>query len=68
MLVSTLVQVMNDRDDYLKKGVHKGDKGWLCEGVRRGSKWLVKFPVFDSETPYNEVYIEDDDLGCIFFH
>ncbi len=67
MLVSTLVQVVNDREDYLKKGVHKGDMGWLCEDIRRGSKWLVRFPILGDEETYNEVFIEDDDLGCIFF-
>ena len=67
MLNNIFVMVVADREEYKIHGIHKGDKGYLCDNIRRGSKWLVKFPQFNSAEKYKEVYIDDDDLGCLFY-
>lgn len=62
-----LVEVINDCTDYAKQGIHKGDKGFLFDDIHRGSKWLVKFPIISCPDEFKEIYVEDEDLGCIFF-
>ena len=40
------VEVIVEKEQYAKDGVHKGMQGWICLEQRNAGYWLVNFPQY----------------------
>ena len=56
------VEVINEKDRYVKDGVHKGMQGWICLEQRTEGYWLVNFPQYGEKDDIAEISILEEDL------
>ena len=56
------VEVINEKDRYVKDGVHKGMQGWICLEQRMEGYWLVNFPQYGEKDDIAEISILEEDL------
>ncbi len=65
MTVLDLVELNEEKEEYIKLGLHKGARGWLWNKKHKGGAWLIKFPIFKDGQDFLEIYVKDDDLRLI---
>ena len=56
------VEVINEKDRYVKDGVHKGMQGWICDPDFINGTWLVNFPQYGEKGDIAEIPILEEDL------
>lgn len=56
------VEVINEKDRYVKDGVHKGMQGWICDPDFINGTWLVNFPQYGEKDDIAEISILEEDL------
>ena len=56
------VEVMVEKEEYVKKGVHKGIHGLICDPEFIGGTWLVNFPQYGEKADIAEISILEEDL------
>ena len=56
------VEVINEKDRYVKDGVHKGMQGWICLEQRMEGYWLVNFPQYGEKDDIAEISVLEEDL------
>ena len=56
------VEVINEKDRYVKDGVHKGMQGWICDPDFINGTWLVNFPQYGEKDDIAELPILEEDL------
>ena len=56
------VEVINEKDRYVKDGVHKGMQGWICDPDFINGTWLVNFPQYGEKDDIAEIPILEEDL------
>lgn len=59
------VEVIVEKEEYAKEGVHKGMQGWICLDDNRNNTWLVNFPQYGDKNNIAEISIKDEDLKNI---
>ncbi len=59
------VEVIVEKEEYAKEGVHKGMQGWICLDDNRNNTWLVNFPQYGDKNDIAEISIKDEDLKNI---
>ena len=59
------VEVIVEKEEYAKEGVHKGMQGWICLDDNRNNTWLVNFPQYGDKDDIAEISIKDEDLKNI---
>ena len=56
------VEVIVEKDKYVREGVHKGMQGWICFEQRTPGRWLVNFPQYGEKNDIATLDIKEDDL------
>ena len=56
------VEVINEKDRYVKDGVHKGMQGWICDPDFINGTWLVNFSQYGERDDIAEIPILEEDL------
>lgn len=59
------VELIVEKEEYAKYGVHKGMQGWICLEQRTSGYWLVNFPQYGDKDDIAEISIKDEDLKNI---
>ena len=65
MKMMDCVEVMVEKEKYVKDGVHKGMQGWICLEQRTEKTWLVNFPQCGEKEDIAEISIDEEDLKII---
>ena len=65
MKMMDCVEVIVEKEKYVKDGVHKGMQGWICLEQRRQNSWLVNFPQYGEKEDIAEISIDEEDLKLI---
>mgnify|MGYP000198205351 CR=1 FL=1 len=56
------VEVIVEKEKYVKDGVHKGMQGWICFDECSNGYWLVNFPQHGEKDDIAEISIKEEDL------
>ena len=56
------VEVVNERERYVKYGVHKGMQGWICDPRKIDGTWLINFPQYGEKDDIATISMREDDL------
>ena len=59
------VEVMVEKENYAKDGVHKGMQGWICLDDSSNGSWLVNFPQYGENEDIATISIKEADLKLI---
>lgn len=59
------VEVIVEKEKYVKDGVHKGMQGWICLEQRTEGWWLVNFPQYGEKEDIAEISVKEEDLKTI---
>ena len=59
------VEVINEKERYAQKGIHKGMQGWICDPRNIDGTWLVNFPLYGEEDDIAILDIKEDDLRLL---
>ena len=59
------VEVIVEKECYVKEGVHKGMQGWICDPNNIDGYWLVNFPQYGEKQDIATIDIEETDLKLV---
>ena len=59
------VEVIVEKEKYVKDGVHKGMQGWICLDDNSNGTWLVNFPQYGEKTDIATISVDEQDLKVI---
>ena len=62
MKMMDCVEVIVEKEKYVKDGVHKGMQGWICLEQRTEGWWLVNFPQYGEKEDIAEISVKEEDL------
>lgn len=65
MKMMDCVELIVEKDKYVKDGVHKGMQGWICLENNSNGTWLVNFPQYGEKDDIAEISIKEEDLKLI---
>ena len=65
MKMMDCVEVIVEKEEYAKEGVHKGIYGWICLEQRTAEYWLVNFPQCGEKEDIATISIHEDDLKVV---
>lgn len=65
MKMMDCVEVIVEKREYSKDGVHKGMQGWICEEQYRTGYWLTNFPQCGEKEDIATLGIREEDLKVI---
>lgn len=56
------VEVINEKERYTKRGIHKGMQGWICDSRSIDGTWLMNFPQYGEKDDIATLDIKTEDL------
>ena len=59
------VEVVVEKEKYVRDGVHKGLQGWICYPYSTDGYWLVNFPQYGEKDDVAEIDIKEEDMKVI---
>ena len=59
------VEVIVEKEEYAKEGVHKGMQGWICDPRCIDSSWLVNFPQCGDKEDIATMSVKEQDMKII---
>ena len=59
------VEIIVEKEEYAKYGVHKGMQGWICDDRNIDNSWLVNFPQCGEKDDIAEIPVKEEDLKLI---
>ncbi len=59
------VEVIVEKEKYVKDGVHKGMQGWICLDDNSNGTWLVNFPQYGEKEDIATIPVDEQDLKVI---
>lgn len=62
MKMMDCVEVIVEKPEYAKEGVHKGMHGWICDDRYIQGSWLVNFPQCGEKDDIATIGIKEEDL------
>lgn len=65
MKMMDCVEVIVEKENYARDGVHKGMQGWICLEQGIEGYWLVNFPQCGEKDDIAEIDIREEDLKVI---
>ena len=65
MKMMDCVEVIVEKKEYAKEGVHKGMQGWICLDDNSNGTWLVNFPQYGAKPDIAEIPIREKDLTLL---
>ena len=60
------VELIVEKENYAKEGVHKGMDGWICDPRNINGQWLVCFDHVDDLPKYPIIAVKEKDLKVIW--
>ena len=60
------IEVIVEKEEYAKEGVHKGMQGWICDERCIGQSWLINFPQYGENPDIATICIHESDMKQIF--
>ena len=65
MKMMDCVEVIVEKEKYVKDGVHKGMQSCICDDRYINSSWLVNFPQCGEKTDIATISVDEQDLKVI---
>ncbi len=65
MKMMDCVEIIAEKEKYIKNGVHKGMQGWICLDDCTNGYWLVNFPQCGEKDDIAEISINEKDMRII---
>lgn len=65
MKMMDCVEIIVEKEQYAKNGVHKGMQGWICLDDCTDGYWLVNFPQCGEKDDVAEISINEKDMITI---
>lgn len=65
MKMMDCVEIIAEKEKYIKNGVHKGMQGWICLDDCTNGYWLVNFPQCGKKDDIAEISINEKDMRII---
>ena len=65
MKMMDCVEIIAEKEEYAKDGVHKGMHGWICLEQQTPGRWLVNFPQCGEKEDIAEISVKEEDLKLI---
>lgn len=65
MKMMDCVEVIAEKNEYVRDGVHKGMQGWICLDDNSNGYWLVNFPQCGEKDDIAEISIKEEDLKVV---
>ena len=65
MKMMDCVEIIVEKEKYVKDGVHKGMQGWICLEDNSNGTWLVNFPQYGEKDDIAEISVKEEDLKLI---
>ena len=59
------VEVLVEKEEYAKEGVHKGMQGVIWESESKDGAWVVLFPQYGEKEDIADLYISEEDLRVL---
>lgn len=59
------VEVIVEKEKYVRDGVHKGMQGWICYPYSTDGYWLVNFPQYGEKDDIAEIDVKEEDMKVI---
>ena len=59
------VELIAEKAEYAKEGVHKGMQGVIWDPERKDGAWLVLFPQYGEKEDIADLYINEEDLRLL---
>ena len=59
------VELLAEKEQYTKHGVHKGMQGWICLEDNANGSWLVNFPQCGEKADIAEISVREEDLKVV---
>ncbi len=60
-----IVEVVVEKEQYAKEGVHKGMQGWICDERCVDGYWLINIPQYGEKPDIATISIREQDLKQI---
>ncbi len=65
MKMMDIVELVVEKKQYAKEGVHKGMQGWICLEDNTDGTLLVNFPQYGNKPDIAEISVDEEDLKLI---
>lgn len=65
MKMMDCVEVIVEKQQYIREGVHQGMQGWICLDDNSSGTWLVNFPQCGEKNDIAEIPVKEEDLKLI---
>ena len=65
MKMMDCVEVIVEKQQYIREGVHQGMQGWICLDDNSSGTWLVNFPQCGEKDDIAEIPVKEEDLKLI---
>lgn len=65
MKMMDCVEIIAEKEKYIKNGVHKGMQGWICLDDCTNGYWLINFPQCGEKDDIAEISINEKDMRII---
>ena len=62
MKMMDCVEVIVEKEEYAKEGIHKGMQGVIWDGEKKNGCWLVLIPQYGDKEDIADLYIFEEDL------
>ena len=59
------VEVIAEKEQYARDGVHKGMQGWITEPENINGYWLVNFPQCGEKNDIATIPIKEEDMNVV---
>ena len=59
------VEVVAEKAEYAKEGVHKGMQGWICDPRTIDGTWLINLPQYGEKDDIATLPIKEEDLRLL---
>lgn len=65
MKVMDCVEVIVEKTEYAKEGIHKGMQGVIWEDECKDGSWVVLFPQYGEKEDIADLYMKEEDLRLL---
>ena len=65
MKLMDCVELIVEKNQYAKEGVHKGMQGVIWDSERKDGAWVVLFPQYGEKEDIADLYINEEDLRLL---
>lgn len=65
MKMMDCIEIIVEKEKYVKNGIHKGMQGWICLDDCTNGYWLVNFPQCGEKDDVAEISINEKDMITI---